>query len=985
MKRKLKMLSILLIIMLIIPFYMPIISNAAEIDSQAEEGTMMVTLKRDEINSNQINILATDTTYNIEELKYVHKDISLEEISYFEENNSDVYTFSIVPSQSVNANFMLDGYGTYTVYAKNSNGDRFLSRLTVHNPAEAPDLTVTKDDNNPLKITIQAISDNSTISIIKIAKINDINQDIDFETQGTQIEFAKSNNVNLEYEVNEEGLYKIYVKDENGASVTKQIFLSEKQTPIDINITDLGNREINIKASDSICNIVKIKYAKSSEINDFDDFETKGEEIKITEGKNIDINYTLQEDGTYTFLIEDEAGFRVMTTKRIVSSEENPMSITIVQDKQNKGNLTITATDTLSNIIELKVALGENLDSNYFENNGESLKITPGREVTANYNVNENCTITVYIKDEDGYSYMLSKNIIGIDQPTKNTPPEINLVQNTNNPKQIDVTVSDIDNYIDTIKWAEGSQNKDYFLNNGTRIGEGQLGKIIKTNFTIDSVGTYTVFAEDEEGLSTVKEINISSIDEVENEDTTPPSISNVTNGGIYNTEVTPNITDENLLNVILTKNGETVQGYQNGNIISEEGNYVLIATDVSGNESKISFTIDLTAPEIEILQENIDTQNVAVTINVKDNLTEIDIVKIAKGEQEESYFETNGQQIDMEKNNFSAEGRIKLTENGVYTIYTKDLAGNVKIQNFEVNTIDEDSEPEPEPEPEPEVDTTPPTINITKELSEDKLSLNLKINAIDDKSQIKTVKIADGERDITYFEGNGTEIQMVKDDKISNSLVNITENGIYTIYVEDEANNKNIQVVEITEIENIEPEPEPDPTPDITPPEITGVEDGKTYNNYVTPSITDENLSQVILTKDGVVAHGYKNGDKITENGNYVLTAIDEEGNKTEVNFIINIEQGDNDDDTNTTNNTNNIGNETDDTNTNVDNNEIKKPVGNNNSSVNGNHENSQNNNMLANKLPYAGIRNLMIFVIIGLTVIAVFFYKKYKNYRNI
>ena len=354
---------------------------------------MNVTFKRDEINSEQINILVTDTTYNIEELKYVYKDISLEEINYFEETNDDVYTFSITPSQSVEANFMLEGYGTYTIYVKNSNGDRLLSKLNVHDPADAPDLTITKNQEDPLSVTIQAISNNSTISIIKIARVNDINQDIDFETEGTEIEFLKSNNVNLEYKVDEEGLYEIFVKDENGASVTRQIFLSEKQTPIDVNITDLGNREINIKANDSICNIVKIKYAKSSEINDFNDFETKGEEIKITEGRDIDVNYTLQEDGTYTFLIEDEAGFRVMTTERIVSSEENPMSITIEQDEQNKGNLTITATDTLSNIVELKVAKGENLDSNYFENNGESLEITPGREVTANYNVDENCTI----------------------------------------------------------------------------------------------------------------------------------------------------------------------------------------------------------------------------------------------------------------------------------------------------------------------------------------------------------------------------------------------------------------------------------------------------------------------------------------------------------------------------------------------------------------------------------------------------------------
>ena len=1025
MKSKLKILSITLIMVLILQVFLPVVSNAAEIETQEDEGTLSVSLKRDEINQNQVNIIATDSQYNILELKYVYKSIDVSNIDYFEEDNDDVYNLKISPSQNVEASFMLEGYGTYTVYAKNSRGDRFLARITIHDPGAAPDLTLIKDEENPLSLTIQAISSNSNIAILKIAKLDDINQEVDFDIEGTNIEFNKSNNVNLIHKVDEEGLYEVYAEDENGASATSRIFLSESGIPIEANITDLGNREINLNITDSICNITKIKFAKASEISDFDDFETKGEDIPFTQGKNVDVNYTLPEDGTYTFFIEDEAGYRIMLTRRI-TSDENTMEITITQDEENPGSLTIKATDTVSDIVELKVAIGEGINIDYFENNGESLDITPGREVTVNYTVEQNCLLNVYIKDADGYSHLSKKTIIVESSSTQNQPPQITLSQNRDNPKQIDVSVSDIDNFIDTIKWAKGSHDVEYFNSNGTTIGQGQLGKIITTEFTIDSVGTYTVFAEDEDGASIVEEINILSIDETEEPDITVPEITGVTNNGIYKDSVTPNIIDENLAEVTLTKDGEVVEDYQNGDIISNEGNYVLTATDEAKNETSVTFTIDLTTPEIEISQENTDNKNVAAIINLTDNLTGIDILKVASGNQEESYFESNGQQISIIKDGTSAIGKIGFSENGTYTVYTRDLAGNENVQAFEITTIDDTEEPEPEPEPEP--DTTAPTISFEKEVSQDNKSVNLTINVVDTESQIKIVKMESGERDTTYFENNGTELQMEKGDKTSSSLVKITENGTYTVYAEDEAGNRVVEAIEVTEIESQEPEPEPEPEPDTTPPTITGVENGRTYRNYVTPRASDENLAEVILTKDGNIVENYQNGDQIKENGNYILTAVDEAGNRTEVSFTINIEDEDTNESNNTNTNSNTNNNESTNTNTSNDisgntntNNNTNTNTDNNNTNTNtntegnntntnestnnsnnqtnrpssnsingesntsGNIQNSQGSGTASGRLPYAGLRNVLLFVIIALIVVAGFSYMKYRKYRKI
>lgn len=1017
MKSILKIISILVIIMLIIPISLPIVSNAYEIEAQevdAGEGTLTVSVKRDEINREQINIIATDTTYNIEEIKYVHKRIEKEDISYFEEDNEDVYELAISPSKNIETSFMMDGYGTYTVYVKNSYGNRYLSRITIHDPEDLPDLTLIKDEEEPLSFTIQAISENSTISKIKIAKVEDINQDIDFSIEGTNIDFVKSNNVNIKYTVSEEGLYKVYVEDENSGKVTKQIFLSkEGDTPIEVSISDLGNRKVSLNATDSICDITKIKVAKASQISDIDDFETKGEEISFTKGKEVNVEYTAPEDGTYKFLIEDELGYRKMTEKRIIEGK-NAIEVIISQDEENSNIVNISVTDTVCNIVEVKVAIGQDIDMDYFKSNGESLEITPGKEVHTSYEMSESGLLNVYVKDEEGYSHLSRKTILIESEPEINTPPKITLSQNTENPRQIDVVVSDIDSFIDKIKWAKGSHDKEYFKSNGTAIGQGSLGKIINTEFIIDEIGVYTVYAEDDEGECTVEEINVLSLDEAPAEDTEPPKIEGVSDGEIYNDVVKPVVTDENLESIVLTRNGEVVENYQNETYIEDEGIYTLLAKDRAGNQTSVSFTIDYTIPEIDIEIENVDNKNVQVTLNLKDNLSGIDVLKIASGEQDISYFDNNVGQINIIKDGLNAVGKINVTENGKYTAYVKDLAGNEKIEVFEITGIKDDK---PDPEPDPDVDTTPPTISFEKEVSQDKKSVNLTINVEDLSSQIKIVKMESGKKDIDYFENNGTKLNIKEEDKKATAIVNITKNGDYTVYAEDEEGNKIVEIIEIAEIK--EEEPEPEPPKDTTPPVITGVEDGKIYRNYVTPKISDENLKTITLIKDGKTVESYENGDQIKENGEYTLIATDEAGNETKVSFTIEIKEDEEDNNSTNTNNnqsgnTNSIGNNTSDNNTgntntsgnngtgntnsvdnntnnsnnnsNTNNHQSNESIsgGNGNNGVNTNNRNTQNSNIATNRLPYAGFKNIILCFIIGVGLVSVFCYIKYRKYRK-
>lgn len=107
-----------------------------------------------------------------------------------------------------------------------------------------------------------------------------------------------------------------------------------------------------------------------------------------------------------------------------------------------------------------------------------------------------------------------------------------------------------------------------------------------------------------------------------------------------------------------------------------------------------------------------------------------------------------------------------------------------------------------------------------------------------------------------------------------NNEKYTFTENGIknITINIRGYKYNYNIKVTNI----------------DKTPPQITGIEQDGKYKESITPQITDENLSEVKLIKDGQEVENYKQNTAITQEGIYQLKATDKAGNETSINFVI-------------------------------------------------------------------------------------------------
>lgn len=412
--------SIILIMILVLQMILPLCTNALEIDNDKEtlvgagETSINVSLKRDSVDKNKINITAIDSAYKITELKYVHKYIKIEEIEYFEADNEDVHTISITPAQKIEQSFEMDGYGSYTVYVKNEKGDRYLSRMTIKDPTEMPDITLTRDSDDMRKLEIQVTSKNNKIVKIKIAKKEKYDDTIDFETQGEELEFESSNNVNVKYtSATQNGIYVIYAEDDQGNKSTSQTYLGETKTPIQTKTTlDNKSRKAQIEIEDGLCKIVKVKVARKSKINNINDFKTEGESIEIVPANSINIEYVAPEDDTYMFYIEDEAGYKKMIQMRI--TKENSIDISVSQDDNDKKIITIKAIDSICNIVKIKVAVGENIDSDYFKTNGQELQITPGKKVEVKCSVSENCILNIYVEDEEGYKVFTTRNIIGI-------------------------------------------------------------------------------------------------------------------------------------------------------------------------------------------------------------------------------------------------------------------------------------------------------------------------------------------------------------------------------------------------------------------------------------------------------------------------------------------------------------------------------------------------------------------------------------------
>lgn len=361
--------------------------------------------------------------------------------------------------------------------------------------------------------------------------------------------------------------------------------------------------------------------------------------------------------------------------------------------------------------------------------------------------------------------------------------------------------------------------------------------------------------------------------------------VVNIKNKDIYTEDVEITVEDENDVTITLTKDGEEVEDTSK---TAGDGKYTLVVVDKAFNETKVTFTVDGTAPNFKGLEDGKHYEE--ITIDVED-LTETKTM-ISQDYDKEIYIE-NGTKIAIE---------------GTFTLTATDEAGNTKTITVVVDknapTIERTSEVEyPTVDqkvtvkdrylnkvvvegPEQAGTYTEFTVDEHKENGTIEFTFTkegtYKVTATDTIGHVteetftidKTAPIINGFETNKYYYNITIKPELIEDNIASYTLngeeydgSEITEDGHYVLIAKDKAGYE-------TEVKF---------AIDQTVPTITEVENNKFYNTTVKPEIKDENLAYVTINK-----LPYIPGTPIFLYGKYELVAYDKAGNSTKVNFTI-------------------------------------------------------------------------------------------------
>ena len=184
-----------------------------------------------------------------------------------------------------------------------------------------------------------------------------------------------------------------------------------------------------------------------------------------------------------------------------------------------------------------------------------------------------------------------------------------------------------------------------------------------------------TINIQDELGNNTEVGISIKNIDK------DSPKITNIENGKTYDKSVIPNIEDENLDIITLTKDGTKIN-YVAGEEIIANGEYVLTVTDKAGNQTTVEFTI-----EKEELDDTIKSEDYEI------NIESLKITKIPQKTQASSFKDKisteigyrieNLQGVEIGNTDIIGTGYTLITDSGksYKLVVTGDVNGDGQVK----------------------------------------------------------------------------------------------------------------------------------------------------------------------------------------------------------------------------------------------------------------------------------------------------------------
>lgn len=404
-----------------------------------------------------------------------------------------------------------------------------------------------------------------------------------------------------------------------------------------------------------------------------------GKEVTPSEDGSLSVDLVLEEGRNYVSIYLEDAFGKVIDnhSRRVYCDTQSPI-VTLESPAVQEGNLIVTPV----NGIVLKGTVSDNTMGYNFNINGERILTVAvdgfyGHDVTRKefykeLDVNDGDIITFNAVDSFGNTTVETYTV-----KVDSNAPIVEFKDGKTDEALINNRVYNKD-FTPSINVSEGFKVVGTTLNGEVYRGE-----------TITKDGKYTLVVTvglDREVEGRTVEDTVNYVVDFEIDKTVPVvTVEGVTNGGVYNHEVTPDVSVNEEAIVEYKLNGEAYEL----TTISEEGEYTLevTATDKAGNSSTttIAFIIDKTAPVITVSDV-------------------VNGMKYDKAVNPKISVDDENAEVKVTLNDKAYDG-ASINKDGKYTlkVIAVDMAGNSseKVVSFEIKLPKKDNtNPTPKPNP---------------------------------------------------------------------------------------------------------------------------------------------------------------------------------------------------------------------------------------------------------------------------------------------
>ena len=513
--------------------------------------------------------------------------------------------------------------GTYTFVVYDVAGNTLTLKETVSNidktaPTGSLSHSPTNWVNTDVKIHWTAADANSGFKQIKLP-------DGTIKTTATG-----------DYTVSQNGTYTFVVYDVAGNTLT----LQETVTNID-KVAPTGS--LSHSPTNWVNTDLKIHWTAADANSGFKQIKLPDGTIKTTATGD----YTVSQNGTYTFVIYDVAGNTLTLQETVSNIDKTPPT----------GSLNHTPTDWVIDYVKIHWTASDS-------QSGFNRVVLPDGTSTTNasgdFTVTDNGTYTFTLYDNVGNSRILTEDINNIDK----IMPEgvLSLQENRLTDEKIKISwkAFDLQSGFSKILLPDST-----FSTNAT--GE----------FTVAQMGDYSFVIYDKVGNTRELSINVSNVDMINPILEVTQDTDKWTNG-----EITLNWKADDyqsgLQNVILPSS-ENVTDKQGSYIVTENGNYIFLAYDKIGNgilvEHQVT-NIDKINPNLDLTVDSADDGGIQISWVSSDEQSGISNITLPDG-----------------KRVANSSGSIEIYENGVYSFIAYDNAGNATVKDVTIDSINNGSE----------------------------------------------------------------------------------------------------------------------------------------------------------------------------------------------------------------------------------------------------------------------------------------------------